>query len=191
MIEQERIAAAVHDVEMLLHDRDFGVRIVGVGSVGSPLGLGSVLLYLLRSENIPLVDKPVVDAMSRAAALAADFWAAVPPRRELPEAEQEIWRSLGAKFKGRPDTVVAAATAAAMEQLRSESLVGNRAVSKLLGVDPSRISQLTADRALYFFEDAAERYFPRWQFVEHRTLPGLRTVIAAVDQAVHPLSLTH
>jgi hypothetical protein len=129
--------------------------------------------------------------MSRAAALAADFWAAVPPGRELPEAEQEIWRSLGAKFKGRPDTVVAAATAAAMEQLRSESLVGNRAVSKLLGVDPSRISQLTADRALYFFEDAAERCFPHWQFVGHRTLPGLRTVIAAVDQAVHPLSLTH
>ena len=111
----------------------------------------------------------------------------------LPAAEQEIWESVGAVF-GDDGAIarVRMQAAAAFADLVARSIRGDAELAALLKVDRSRISQRVAERSLYCFEiDGGERCFPRWQLLDGRPLRGLRTVLAALDPALHPLTVDH
>ena len=74
------------------------------------------------------------------------------------------------------------------QQLIGDSY-GAKEVAKLLGVSDSRIRQRLSDRELYSVETNEGRVFPCFQFSNNQPLPGLKTVLAAINPKVHPLSV--
>lgn len=109
----------------------------------------------------------------------------------LPAAERKLWQELGASFDADSVVEAEATAAAAFADLVERSVVGDAAVAELLGVDRTRISQRLASRSLYAFTGPGDRCFPRWQFAGRRTVPGLRTVLEALDAGLHPLTVDH
>ena len=59
----------------------------------------------------------------------------------------------------------------------------------LLQVDVSRIRQRLRERSLFGIEYDGERRLPRFQFVRHLVLPGLREVLATLPEALNPLDV--
>lgn len=122
--------------------------------------------------------------------LVADDADVVAARRaQLPAAEQAIWESVGARF-GDWEAVARtrARTAVSHAEMVRDSIDGDAAVAELLGVDRSRISQRVTQRSLYAFTGpSGRRLYPRWQFRDDETLPGLRTVLEALPADLHPL----
>jgi hypothetical protein len=59
----------------------------------------------------------------------------------------------------------------------------------LLQVDVSRIRQRLRERSLFGIEYDGERRLPRFQFVQHLVLPGLREVLATLPEALNPLDV--
>ena len=131
----------------------------------------------------------------RAAELAQTYLAESPPQATsdlLPAAEKAAWEEIGADFTDDGVVqVVHAASAAAYEELLGRCIIGDADVARLLDVDRSRVSQrATFERSLYGFIDTNEqRCYPTWQFVDGKTLPGLKTVLAALDPELHPLTV--
>ena len=80
---------------------------------------------------------------------------------------------------------------AAHAELIAQSIQGDAAVADLLGVDRTRISQRLTERSLYSFQSGDERLYPKWQFDKRKTLRGLKTVLGALDPALHPLVVDH
>jgi len=122
--------------------------------------------------------------------LVADDADVVAARRaQLPAAEQAIWESVGARFDDWEAVArVRARTAVSHAEMVHDSIDGDAAVAELLGVDRSRISQRVAQRSLYaFMGPSGRRLYPRWQFRDHETVPGLRTVLEALPADLHPL----
>ena len=109
----------------------------------------------------------------------------------LQRAEQAIWEDAGASFAVEAVGQSDVSAAAAFDDLLRRSVEGNSAVASLLGVDRLRVSQWIRDRSLYAFSRADTRYFPRWQFADGGTLPGLREVVGALDAGLHPLVVDH
>lgn len=112
---------------------------------------------------------------------------------ELPDDERERWESVGADFSGSEAVPRSSArSAAAFVDLMARSIRGDDTLAKFLGVNRSRVSQRVSDRSLYSFTGIeGDRFFPRWQFVDHKTLPGLRVVFSALGPRVHPLVVDH
>ena len=79
----------------------------------------------------------------------------------------------------------------AFVDLLDRSVEGDAAVAELLGVDRSRISQRLRARSLYAFTYGDARYFPTWQFVEGKTVAGLKDALAELDDDLHPLVVDH
>jgi hypothetical protein len=148
------------------------------------------------SEFLTLLSRAVesdVAAASATAALAAAV-AAVRTHRPggMPSGEREAWERAGARFDERAVPIVEARAAAAFAELVERSTCGDNAVAGLLRVDRSRVSQRFTERSVYaFVGPGEERYFPNWQFVGHRTLPGLKQVLSAIAPELHPLSVDH
>lgn len=70
-----------------------------------------------------------------------------------------------------------------------DSLTVATAASRL-GLSTSRVLHRIGDNSLYAIKFGGHRYIPEWQFdTEEALLPGLRTVLAALPQAVHPLTV--
>lgn len=128
-------------------------------------------------------------------ATAARVAAQLVERRQhtgaLPRREQELWKQAGASFDAGATDAVAARAAAAFSDLVARSIAGDTAVAELLSVDRSRISQRLRDRSLYAFAQPESRCFPRWQFTDGHTLPGLREALSALDAELHPLVVDH
>ncbi len=61
--------------------------------------------------------------------------------------------------------------------------------AKLLMVDGSRVRHRVRDRALYAFKIGGGLRLPTWQFHRHGSLPGLRTLLAALPADLHPLEV--
>jgi hypothetical protein len=61
--------------------------------------------------------------------------------------------------------------------------------AELLKVDVSRIRQRLREQSLFGVEYDGERRLPRFQFVRHLVLPGLREVLAALPEALNPLDV--
>lgn len=111
---------------------------------------------------------------------------------ELPASEREVWESVGARFD-RPDAVAQAhaRAAATFAELLAGSIVGDVAAARMLGVDRTRVSQKVSERSLFAVASGGERYFPLWQFVDGKPLRGLKEVLGALDEALHPLTVNH
>jgi hypothetical protein len=58
-----------------------------------------------------------------------------------------------------------------------------------LRLDVSRIRQRLRERSLFGLEYDGERRLPRFQFERKHVLPGLREVIGALPQNLHPLDV--
>lgn len=73
------------------------------------------------------------------------------------------------------------------EQTR-ESLSVEQAAT-LLTLDPSRVRHRVRDRALYAFKIGGGLRLPTWQFHRAGSIPGLRTLLAALPTDLHPLEV--
>lgn len=81
------------------------------------------------------------------------------------------------------------ATANLADQIRDSVTVGDAAA--LLGIDGSRVRHRVADGGLYGFKLGGRLRLPRWQFADGgATIPGLRTVLAALPRDLHPLEVS-
>jgi hypothetical protein len=158
----------------------------GVSAFGTKEG--AYLIYEHSVAEIPAL----AETMGRAAELAGEFWSRLARSIALPDTERKAWESTGAVFDAPADRIVVeAASSALFEQLCRESIVGNAGVGELLQVGKTRVSQMATNRSLYSFSDEeGARRFPRWQFVGRRPIPGLPTVLAALDPDVHPLTVS-
>ncbi len=93
----------------------------------------------------------------------------------------------------------AARAAAERTSLRSVAAASALAASALtaaevadgLGLDASTVRHYRVQRRLHSFVVAGKARFPAWQFDDERRapLPGLATVLAAVDGGLHPLTI--
>lgn len=73
------------------------------------------------------------------------------------------------------------------EQTRGSLSVQQTA--RLLVVDGSRVRHRVRDRALYAFKIGGALRLPTWQFDRHESIPGLRTLLAALPPELHPLEV--
>jgi hypothetical protein len=145
--------------------------ILGAGAVGA--GLGSSPLIVVS------VAKLVLERIETRASMT------------LPSVERQLWIDAGASFKLGAIEQDAINAIAAFSELVVRSVEGDSVVAARLGVDRSRVSQRVRDRSLYAFSRGDTRYFPSWQFTDEGTLPGLREVVSALDEGLHPLVVDH
>lgn len=72
-------------------------------------------------------------------------------------------------------------------------VAGSRSVAELaaaLGVDASRVRHRAGDGALYAVKVGRTNRFPAWQLdASDRPIPGLREVLAALPDDLHPLEI--
>lgn len=64
-------------------------------------------------------------------------------------------------------------------------------VAKMLSMAPANVRRAVADGALYSVKTSpgGHHWFPRWQFLHGRMLPGLREVIRALPRNYHPVEV--
>lgn len=109
----------------------------------------------------------------------------------LPSSERQLWEDAGASFEPQAIEQDAINAAFAFSDLVIRSIEGDSVVAALLQVDRTRVSQRLGNRSLYAFNRGDTRYFPRWQFTDHGTLPGLRDVVTVLHEGLHPLAVDH
>lgn len=131
-------------------------------------------------------DRFVTSVLESVADLAEARQAPAP----LPAGERELWESAGASF-ATPALLARSRARAAVgfADLLERSLKGDLAVAALLEVDRSRVSQRLSEGSLYSVVGHDDRYFPIWQFDGNKVLRGLRTVLSALDDGTHPLTV--
>jgi excisionase family DNA binding protein len=137
----------------------------------------------LTPEAFAAVVREAVERLPEAGARAA-------PAEELTAAEADALTRGGFDLRpwppDRPSPL--AITAAAFAALLAASLtVAEAAV--LLGVDPSRVRQRLAAGSLYGVKLADGWRLPRFQFDDHRLVPGMARVLPHLDRALHPLTV--
>lgn len=62
-------------------------------------------------------------------------------------------------------------------------------VASMLGIDPSRVRHRITDGALYAITAGHGRLLPAWQFESGHVIPGVRQVLAALPDDMHPLEV--
>lgn len=152
----------------------------------SPSGpLGRLLAVAERSRDD-------LDQVSVVLAAVADAIDRLDQGATLPGDEEASWQAVGAKFddRGAVARSLVSMTGSFAELVRN-SILGDAAMAKWLGVDRSRISQRVAEGSLYSFVAGDQRCFPRWQFRSRRPLPGLKQVLNSFEPAPHPLTVDH
>jgi hypothetical protein len=80
---------------------------------------------------------------------------------------------------------------AARTARESSPRLATREVADLLGRDPANVRRSVGNGGIYAINDGPQRElsFPEWQFVDQRPLRGMREVVAALPESIHPLSL--
>lgn len=104
-------------------------------------------------------------------------------------AEHGGMRPSAARGPGSVPRASLRALSANLAELTRTSLSVAQAAERL-NVDASRVRHRLRDRALYGFRVGATIRLPLWQFGdEHRPIPGLRAVLAALPPDLHPLEI--
>ena len=67
--------------------------------------------------------------------------------------------------------------------------LSSKSASQRLGVAPSRIRQMVADRSLYSFLLGGTRHIPDFQFSDAGLVPGIAMVNKALDPSAHPVAV--
>jgi hypothetical protein len=158
--------------------------LAGAGVVAAGASLGAPVVGAAAFSSLPFV-------VATAARLIAERIERSQRSMALPREERELWEDAGASFDSRTTDLDVVHAAAAFSDLLVRSVDGDAEVASRLGVDRSRISQRIRDKSLYAFTHNDSRFFPMWQFIEGRTLPGLREILAVLDEGLHPLVVDH
>lgn len=70
-----------------------------------------------------------------------------------------------------------------------ESALTAAQVAERLGVTPSRVRQRTEARTLYAIATGSGRVYPRWQFSDSGTIPGLARILDVLSRSAHPVAV--
>jgi|GEM_PF-1680851 len=143
---------------------------------------------LLASAGRSRADASVVVALLERAADAVERHAITA---DLPPAERDLWESVGARFTAGAQHRHDLRLLERYADLLKRSVGGDTAMAAILGVDRSRVSQRLSEPSLYAFSAGDDRWFPCWQLIGGKPLPGIRTVLVALDPALHPLTVDH
>ncbi len=153
-----------------------------------PSGIGEAFARLVQvADEDPEAERMVEDLL----AVVVEATAGWRRKAAIPANEREAWEVVGARFSTEASAGARTRRLSAYADLVANSVQGDAAVADLLGVDRTRISQRLGERSLYSFQSGEERLYPRWQFVDHKVLRGLKTVLGALDPALHPLVVDH
>jgi len=140
-------------------------------SVGlrAPRGFGSLLRDALR---LVVAEPPVGD-----------------PTSELTETELVELRAAGLRTVVPADAYTRAVsrTTARMAAILADAGTVEE-TAKAMGVSGARVRQLLADRALFGVRTADGWLVPRFQLQSGSSLPGLRSVVAALPVGLHPVA---
>lgn len=155
---------------------------------------------MLNRKDVASLEQAGIRSVDALIAAAADFVRRHPLRdpalepNPLSVEEEEFLRSTGARGLDKDDEAPAArranltvVTAEFAQMVASADTV--QQVAERLGVKSSRIRQRIGERSLYVIEGPAGRVFPRFQFTATGVLPGLATVLAAIDPQMHPVAV--
>jgi hypothetical protein len=110
-------------------------------------------------------------AVPREAGFDEDIWGAVPSRRETEHARSPVDGVREARLRQALEGALTRAEAA-----------------QWLGITPQAVSRRRENKTLTALRRGREWYFPRWQFTEDETLPGLEELIRTYRGT--PLSLS-
>ncbi len=103
--------------------------------------------------------------------------------------EQEVLREGGLTLEPTPGSDPLAQTAVKYAAIVKRSL-STKEVSRRLGLAPSRIRQMIADRSLYSFLIGRNRYIPDFQFeTDDRLVPNITRVNKALNPRMHPVEV--
>lgn len=134
-----------------------------------------------------LGEQDFVDALSRQLRARP-----APDASRLTDAESTLIEQHGG-LAGEPSQHQAtkAALLSASDSLAAEirGSLPVEAVALLLDIDASRVRHRVRDGALYGFKIGASRRLPAWQFEDDAPIPGLRAVLAALPEDLHPLEV--
>ena len=107
----------------------------------------------------------------------------------LTEQEQTVLEEGGLTLEPLPGSDPLADTAVKYAAIITRSL-STREVSQRLGLTPSRVRQMIADRSLYSFLIDGNRYIPVFQFAsDDRLIPNITQVNKALNQRLHPVEV--
>ena len=111
-----------------------------------------------------------------------------PAASGLTTAEQRVLLEGGLRLDrpARPDPM--AETVARYAAIVDRSL-SSRTASQRLGVAPSRIRQMVADRSLYSFLLGGTRHIPDFQFSDTGLVPDIAMVNRVLDPSAHPVAV--
>lgn len=103
--------------------------------------------------------------------------------------EQAVLREGGLTLEPTPGPDPLAQTMVKYAAIVTRSL-SPKAVSRRLGLAPSRVRQMIADRSLYSFLIDGNRYIPDFQFeTDDRLVPNLAQVNKALNPRMHPVEV--
>lgn len=136
---------------------------------------------------------PSRDALAKILELTKRHAGAAQASAPLSTGEQSALADAGvdldALHQPKASEDVAARTSAAYAELVSASLTTSEAAERL-GVSPSRVRQLIAERPLLSVRVSGRRLLPAWQFTEDGILlPGLADVLASLPADSDPLAV--
>jgi hypothetical protein len=103
--------------------------------------------------------------------------------------EQAVLKEGGLTLEPLPGSDPLADTAVKYAAILTRSL-STREVSLRLGLTPSRVRQMIADRSLYSFLIDGNRYIPVFQFgADDRLIPNIAQVNKALNPRLHPVEV--
>ena len=108
--------------------------------------------------------------------------------RGMTEEEQAVLREAGFKLERSAGPDPLAETAVKYAAIVKRSL-NSDAVSKKLGLSPSRVRQMISDRSLYSFLIGRNRYIPDFQFAGDELVPNIAQVNRALSAEMHPVEV--
>lgn len=111
-----------------------------------------------------------------------------PAASGLTKAEQRVLREGGLRLERPAGSDPMAETVVTYAAIVVRSLSSGSA-SQRLGVVPSRIRQMVADRSLYSFLLGRTRHIPDFQFLDSGLLPNIAMVNRVLDPSAHPVAV--
>jgi hypothetical protein len=106
--------------------------------------------------------------------------------------ESAVWESVGGRFRDDgSESLNQLQRSVALDTLHRRSIIGDIEMAKTLGVDRTRISQKVKEKSLYAYDSLEGRCFPQWQLADGKPIRELKTLLAALDPGLHPLTVTH
>lgn len=201
---EEFVDAGFDPVYVDLHDGDFLVQepepVPAPSAVVYLPGLTGALPIQFRTELTKLGDlaaAPSIDLdllMAILQEVRTTLTEAHTADQTLTEAQRSFLISSGSMTEERMQAAEKAAAEGVVErsavrahlETLQDTLTGAD-VAQMLGIDESRVRHRASKGGLYSFKSGNRNLYPRWQFgMDSKPLPGLKKVLAAIPESMHP-----